>query len=438
MVKFGTDGIRGKANLLITTKLSYDIGAYLASKNPNTKIVVGYDTRESSEPLANSLLKAITSHGGHAINLGVIPTPAVAYVTKKYSYDYGIMISASHNPYQDNGIKILDANGFKISSGLEDEIAAFINSGEQISEKPLNEHGKVYDDLTYRDAYVTYLKDGYNNKLSLNVLIDAANGSASSVIHQVLEGLHINATVINAAPDGVNINTNCGSTHLTPLKNLIQGNNAYDLALAFDGDADRILFVNKDGSELDGDHMLYLLGKYYNSINSLPNKTVVTTIMANYGLIKALDNIGVKTIMTSVGDKYVQKEMVDHNYLVGGEQSGHIIYNGEVKSGDGIYTMLKVFHILGEVGVDFATYVKEFKKYPQTLVNVPVANKKLVLENSGLLAKVSAYNEQLKATGRVLVRASGTEELVRVMVEDIDAKVANDIALDLVNVVKSI
>lgn len=426
MKLFGTDGIRGPANILLTPALSFDIGAFLGQYQKKNKILIAYDTRRSGMVIFSSLVAGILSSGGDASSIGVAPTPALAYLCKKYNYDYGIMISASHNPFPDNGIKIFDTNGFKIAESVETEIEKYLLSDMRLGLKTGSEIGNFTDNSALLYEYVEYAKKAYRGGLKFNLLVDGANGSASSVIHHILAGTDLKSTIINVEPNGVNINFNCGSTHLDKLQEVIrQSPGKYDLGVAFDGDADRVLFVGPNAEVLDGDHVLYLLAKYYKKNNLLTKDTVVATVMANYGLGAALKKLGIKLIETNVGDKHVQRAMIEHNYLIGGEQSGHTIFNGYIKTGDGIYTLMKVLDVLAAEKTTFGEYVKEFVKFPQYLLNVRVKDKKAAMADKTLMAEIKKCAEKLGGHGRVLVRASGTEELVRVMVEaetEIEAK----------------
>ncbi len=418
MKLFGTDGIRGKGNILLTPDLSFKVGAFLGQYLKKNKIILASDTRRSGPVILNSLIAGILSSGGDAASIGVAPTPALAYLCKKHNYDYGIMISASHNHYADNGIKIFDTNGFKISEDIEHAIEEYIASEEVL---PLKTHDKigVFSDKSHLlSEYVKYVRDAYRDTLSLRLLVDAANGAATSVIKDVLGDLALNATITHVNPDGVNINENCGSTHISNLQQIIKDNpGIYDLGVAFDGDADRVLFVGPEGQEFDGDYVLYLLAKHYARRNILAKDTVVVTVMANYGLNVALDALNIKAVATPVGDKYVQREMVEGGYLIGGEQSGHTIFNGYIKTGDGIFTLMKVLDALAAEETTFAEFTKEFKKYPQCLLNIKVVDKTKAMEDPTLLEEIAKVEAKLGGHGRVLVRASGTEQLVRVMVE---------------------
>ncbi len=429
MKLFGTDGIRGEANVLLTPELAYKIGSFLGGYLKDNKIMLAMDTRRSGPVLLSSLVAGILSRGGDAYVLGVAPTPALAYLCKKHGYDYGIMISASHNPFKDNGIKIFDTNGFKISADLEGLIEDYVLGNEVLPLKKAGEIGRNYESGHLLHEYVNYIRALYDNSAKFNLLIDAANGSATSVIKDIVRGFKIRADIINNEPDGININEQCGSTHIERLQTMIKEKNGYyDLGVAFDGDADRVLFVGKDGELLDGDHVIYLLAKYLKKHHLLAENKVVVTVMANYGLFTALEALGVDTVITSVGDKYIQREIVKNNYSVGGEQSGHTIFNDFIKTGDGLYTFFKVLAILSAEKESFSAYVSEFQKYPQKLINVRVNDKEKILNNPELKTYFDDINQTLSGHGRLLVRASGTENLIRVMVEAPTTQEADELA----------
>ncbi len=438
MKLFGTDGIRGEANVLLTPELAFKVGSFLGGYQKANKIMLAMDTRRSGPVLLSSLVAGILSHGGDAYVLGVAPTPALAYLCKKHGYDYGIMISASHNPFVDNGIKIFDTNGFKISADLEALIENYILGSETLPLKKAGEIGRNFESGHLLNEYVNYIRALYNNSATFTLLIDAANGSATSVIKDVVRGFKIRADIINNEPDGININEKSGSTHIERLQAMIKEKAGYyDLGVAFDGDADRVLFVGKDGELLDGDHVIYLLAKYLKGHNLLVENKVVVTVMANYGLFTALKELGVETVITSVGDKYIQQEIVKNNYSVGGEQSGHTIFNDYIKTGDGLYTFFKVLAILASQKITFAEYVSDFHKYPQKLINVRVADKERILKNPDLKLYFDGINEKLSGHGRLLVRASGTENLIRVMVEAPTSEEADSIATAVSEHIKS-
>lgn len=439
MKYFGTDGIRGNAKELFTYELSYRIGFFLGRYQKSNKLVVGYDTRESGPAIANAIIDGVKASGGVIIDIAVMPTPAVAYIVQKHNFDYGIMISASHNPYVDNGIKIFDGQGYKISPTVEKEIERFIDGEIKLYPRKEKAEPLSLSAASLRQDYINYLRESFVAKQKFSLLIDAANGSASAIIDEVMRGFAVDASYINKEPNGVNINLNGGSTNLTVLQNLIKAEpGKYDYGVAFDGDADRVLFVDAAGEVLDGDHIMFLLGLYYKNKGLLHQNTVVLTLMANYGLFKALKKYDIKAVVTDVGDKYIQREIIKNDYTAGGEQSGHIIFNKIVKSGDGIFTMLEILNILSDVGVTFNEYIKDFKKYPQVLLNIAVSDKQKVLANAELEKAMAIVDEKLHNVGRLLVRASGTENLIRVMVEAQDEQVAQTLANDVIEVIKKI
>ncbi|HZJ89887.1 MAG TPA: phosphoglucosamine mutase [Bacilli bacterium] len=439
MKYFGTDGIRGNAKELFTYELSYRIGFFLGRYQKSNKLVVGYDTRESGPTIAKAIIEGVKASGGAIIDIAVIPTPAIAYIVQKHDFDYGIMISASHNPYVDNGIKIFDRQGYKISPMVEKEIERFIDGEIKLYPRKEKVAAIQLSATKLRQDYINYLRESFISKQKFNLLIDAANGSASAIIDEVLSGFPVEVTYINKEPNGVNINLNGGSTDLTVLQDLIKAEpGKYDYGVAFDGDADRVLFVDAQGEVLDGDHIMFLLGKYYKDKGLLHQNTVVLTLMANYGLFKALKQHDIKAVVTDVGDKYIQREIIKNDYTVGGEQSGHIIFNKIVKSGDGIFTMLEILNILSDVGVTFNEYTRDFKKYPQILLNIAVSDKQKVLGNAELEKAMAVVHEKLDDSGRLLVRASGTENLIRVMVEAQDQEVAHRLATGIIEVIKKI
>ncbi len=431
MKYFGTDGIRGNASALFTYELCYKVGFFLGQHHKQNKIIIGYDTRESGPVIAKAISDGIVASGGSSVDIGVVSTPAIAYLVQTEVFDYGIMISASHNPYSDNGIKIFDERGLKLSADIEAQIEQYIDGLITLTSRGESKSKHTQSDLVKK--YITYLRDSYGNTQKFKLLIDAANGSASNIIKEVLTDFSLDVTYINNKPNGKNINEQSGSTHIDLLQQKMRdARGAFDYGIAFDGDADRVLFTDSTGKLLDGDYIVYLLAKYYEQKAQLRDNTAVVTVMANYGLFKAFKAQNINTVITDVGDKYIQQEIIAHNYKVGGEQSGHIIFNTLVKSGDGIFTMLQILNVISEVGESFSEYTKEFVKYPQLLINEKVKDKHLILNDKTLQAKVAEVEEALQNNGRILVRASGTEHLVRVMVEaesvELTRKHAEDVA----------
>lgn len=416
---FGTDGIRGVANEQLTCSIAFKIGEYLGAyyQDKNAKILIGSDTRISKDMLEASLCAGITSKGSDVHLLKVCPTPCVSFVVSRYDYDCAIMISASHNPYYDNGIKIFNNKGEKIDALLEEQIESYIDNEITIKQSNSESVGQVKDVTNLIKEYTNYLKTTLNNDLSnIKVALDCANGSASYIAKSLFEELGMKVSVINNNPDGYNINTNCGSTHLESLIEYVK-NNEVDLGLAFDGDADRVLAVDKDGNVIDGDLIMYACAKNLIHHNKLKNDTIVTTIMSNIGLYLALDKIGVKYDKVAVGDKYVYESMSNNDYYLGGEQSGHVIFKEYATTGDGMLCGLQLIDAIIDSKTSLDKLVKEVVIYPQLLKNIKVKDKDVVLNSKLLQDRINEIEKALENEGRVLLRASGTEPLIRVMVE---------------------
>lgn len=416
---FGTDGVRGPANEKLNSSLAYRIGRYLGhlkrdGKYP--KILIARDTRLSGQMLLAALTSGILSSGGDVYDLGVSTTPSISYLVTKKGFDFGIMISASHNPFYDNGIKVFSSLGTKISEQLENDIEAYIDADKDYLPLAKNTTiGRFISSKHLITEYVDFILSTQRHEKSYKLLVDTANGSASVIAPLVFQKLNHEVEYIGNTPNGININLKCGSTNLTSLKEgMLTGK--YDLGIAFDGDADRILLVDMMGKEIDGDFILYLLAKCMKTHNQLKKDTVVITVMSNLGLIKAFEADGIKTDIVSVGDKYIQKSILDNDFSLGGEQSGHIILGDVLNTGDGILTAVQILNVLSLFdSLDDA--FKGFRKYPQKLVNVVVENKDAVVDYPGLIEKVNKHANELGERGRVLVRKSGTEPFVRVMVE---------------------
>lgn len=419
MKYFGTDGVRGKVGEVLTYEIAYRIGRFIGQypHGQKNKIIIAQDTRESGDFLKKALIEGITLSGGDYIDLGISTTPSLSYLVHENSFNYAIMISASHNPYYDNGIKIFDKDGKKLAAEIEDLTEEYIKSTEdylpiQKNKKNLLNHQK--DELlnTYLDFLISKVE---NNLSNLKVLVDCANGSASFLAPQLFNSLGINAEYIHNTPNGVNINHECGSTHLKNLKKLSE-TNQYDLCFAFDGDADRVLFV-KNGEEITGDHMLYLLGKHLRANNKLNEDTIVITQMSNLGLKKALYENDFKYLEVDVGDKYVQAALEKHQFSLGGEQSGHIIFFDYLNTGDGLLTALKVLDTYASNERSLTKLLDGLKIYPQTLVNMNVKDKKAILEDKEFVSLIKKEQTRIGDFGRILIRPSGTEPLIRIMVE---------------------
>ena len=419
---FGTDGFRGEANVKLTVEHAYKVGRYLGwyykKDGYRPQIVIGKDTRRSSYMFEYSLVAGLTASGADVSLLHVTTTPSVSYVVRTEGFDCGIMISASHNPFYDNGIKLINGNGHKMEAAVEEKIEQYIDG--EIGELPQaqkEEIGCATDFSAGRNRYIGYLISlptrSFKNK---RVGLDCSNGSASAIAKSVFDALGAKTYVIHNQPDGTNINTNCGSTHIESLQKFVVENHL-DVGFAYDGDADRCLAVDENGNLIDGDMILYICGKYMRETGKLSNDTVVTTVMSNIGLYKALDREGIKYEKTNVGDKYVYENMVQNGHSLGGEQSGHIIFSKHATTGDGILTSLKIMEVLLEKKTTLGTLASEVKIYPQLLQNLKVTDKDLVLNHPDVKAAEKAVEEALGDDGRILVRASGTEPLLRVMVE---------------------
>ena len=418
---FGTDGFRGEANVVLTVEHAFKVGRYLGwyfGKEKKAKIVIGKDTRRSSYMYEYALVAGLTASGADAYLLHVTTTPSVAYVVRTDDFDCGIMISASHNPYYDNGIKLINSNGQKVDAELEYQIEEYIDG--KIPELPLatKEHiGRTVDYVAGRNRYIGYLISiPAHSFKNIKVGLDCSNGSASSIAKSVFDALRAKTYVINNEPNGTNINTNCGSTHIEVLQKYVK-ENGLDVGFAFDGDADRCIAVDHEGQVIDGDLIMYICGKYMKEQGKLRNDTVVTTVMSNLGLYKALEREGMRYEQTAVGDKYVCENMMNNGYSLGGEQSGHIIFSRHASTGDGILTSLMLMEAIVEKKTDLHTLASEVKIYPQLLKNVRVSDKKTARENPKVVEIVEQVGRNLGADGRILVRESGTEPLIRVMVE---------------------
>ena len=421
---FGTDGFRGEANVTLTVDHAFKVGRFLGwyygknHENGKAKIVIGKDTRRSSYMFEYSLVAGLTASGADAYLLHVTTTPSVSYVARTEDFDCGIMISASHNPFYDNGIKLINAAGEKMKEDVIAEIEKYLDG--ELGEIPYATRENIGCTVDYtagRNRYMGYLMSLaiYSFK-GIRVGLDASNGSAWTLAKAVFDALGAKTYVINAAPDGTNINANCGSTHIEGLQDLVRREHL-DVGFAFDGDADRCLCVDEKGEVITGDHILYIYGCYMKDRDKLVGNKVVTTVMSNFGLYKAFDAVGIEYEKTKVGDKYVYECMSENGYRIGGEQSGHIIFSKYATTGDGILTSLMIMEACVEKKSTLCDLAKEMKVYPQLLRNVRVADKKTARENPKLVAAVEEVANALGDDGRILVRESGTEPLIRVMVE---------------------
>ncbi len=432
---FGTDGFRGEANKNLTADHAFQVGRFLGwyygelkrrlGDHTPARIVIGKDTRRSSYMFEYSLVGGLVASGADAYLLHVTTTPSVAYIARTDDFDCGIMISASHNPYYDNGIKLLNSRGEKMEEGvialiedyLDGKLVAFGQSWAQIPFATRDQIGRTEDYVSGRNRYIGYLISlGVYSFKGLKVGLDCANGSAWNIAKSVFDALGAKTYVIGADPSGTNINENVGSTHIEVLQKFVV-ENGLDIGFAYDGDADRCLCVDEKGNVITGDHILYIYARYMKERDKLLTNTVVTTVMSNFGLYKALDEIGVDYAKTAVGDKYVYEYMQQHGNRIGGEQSGHIIFSKYASTGDGILTSLKLMEVMLAKKTTMSKLARPMVFYPQTLINVRVGDKEAAQNDSDVLAAVKKVEEKLGDSGRILLRASGTEPLVRVMVE---------------------
>lgn len=437
---FGTDGFRGEANKKLTVEHAFKVGRFLGwyyGQDYKARIVIGKDTRRSSYMFEYALAAGLTASGADAFLLHVTTTPSVSFVVRTEDFDCGIMISASHNPYYDNGLKIISGSGKKIEAEVEEKIEAYIDG--EIGELPLatgENIGRTVDYVAGRNRYIGHLismatRSFKNTKVGL----DCSNGSASSIAKSVFDALGAKTYVIHSEPDGTNINRGCGSTHIEEIQTFVL-EKGLDVGFAFDGDADRCIAVDNEGRIIDGDLILYICGKYMKEEGKLTNNTVVTTVMSNLGLYKAFDKAEINYEKTAVGDKYVYANMCANGHCLGGEQSGHIIFSKYATTGDGILTALMVMGIMMDKKVSLASLASEVKIYPQLLKNVRVADKKAVKENTAVWAAVDSVAETLGDDGRILVRESGTEPVIRVMVEAESDQLCEKHVNEVINVIR--
>ena len=421
---FGTDGFRGEANVTLTVEDAYKVGRFLGwyygqkTKADRCRIVIGKDTRRSSYMFEYSLVSGLTASGADVYLLHVTTTPSVSYVVLTEEFDCGIMISASHNPYYDNGIKVINGRGEKLEEETIEKIESYLDG--EMGEIPFAKRdaiGRTVDYAAGRNRYIGYLISlAPRSYINLRVGLDCANGSASAIAKNVFDALGAETHVINNTPDGLNINTNCGSTHIEGLQKYVVENHL-DVGFAYDGDADRCLAVDSEGKLVDGDKILYVCGKYMKEQGTLVNNTVVTTVMSNFGLYKAFERDGISYEKTAVGDKYVYENMAQNGHCLGGEQAGHIIFSKHATTGDGILTSLKLMEVILEKKETLAKLADEVQIYPQVLKNVRVKDKEAAQADRDVQAEVQKVSDALGDTGRILVRPSGTEPLIRVMVE---------------------
>jgi phosphoglucosamine mutase len=452
---FGTDGFRGEANVNLTADHAYKVGRFLGwyytelkhrnGDNTPARIVIGKDTRRSSYMFEYSLVGGLTASGADAYMLHVTTTPSVAYIARVDSFDCGIMISASHNPYYDNGIKLINKNGEKMSEEtialveayLDGELEVFGQKWEDIPFAHKEQIGCTVDYVSGRNRYIGYLISlGMYSFRGVKVALDCANGSSWNIAKAVFDALGASTYLINAEPNGLNINYNAGSTHIEGLCKYVV-DNKMDVGFAFDGDADRCLCVDEKGNVITGDHILYIYGRYMKERGKLLGNTVVTTVMSNFGLYKAFDEFGIDYAKTAVGDKYVYEYMQKNGCRIGGEQSGHIIFSKYASTGDGILTSLKMMEVMMARKKTLSELAEPLTIYPQVLVNVKVKDKRAAQDDPDVVKAVEAVAEELGRSGRILVRESGTEPLVRVMVEAQSEDTCQRLVDKVVNVIKA-
>ena len=445
---FGTDGFRGEAGITLTADHAYKVGRFLGwyynmlrERNGDTnpaRIVIGKDTRRSSYMFEYSLVAGLTASGADVYLLHVTTTPSVSYVVRTEDFHCGIMISASHNPYYDNGIKVINEKGEKLEESVIEKIESYLDgeSGE-IPFATKENIGRTVDFAAGRNRYIGYLISiatrSFKNK---KVGLDCANGSASAIAKNVFDALGAETYVINNEPNGLNINTDCGSTHIHVLQDFVK-KNYLDVGFAYDGDADRCIAVDENGEVVDGDRIMYVCGKYMKEQGSLVNNTIVTTIMSNFGLYKALDREGIAYEKTAVGDKYVYENMSANGHCLGGEQSGHIIFSKNATTGDGILTSLKVMEAMLEKKQSLGKLASEVEIFPQVLKNVKVKDKKAAQDDAAVQAEVAKVTESLGDDGRILLRQSGTEPVVRVMVEAPSLEICEKYVDQVIQVMKT-
>jgi len=437
MALFGTDGVRGVAGIDLTAELAFNLSTAAASvladlgefAGHRPTAIVGQDSRASGQYLEEAICRGLSSAGIDVYRVGILPTPAISFLVKDRGADLGVMISASHNPASDNGIKFFDRTGSKLADHIEAKIESVLGKTVESA----NGAGKVIEDLDAKESYIQNLLKSLDGSLSgLKVVVDCANGAASFVAPELLKRAGAEVIAISASPNGLNINDNCGSTHLENLIAAVKEERA-DIGIAHDGDADRVLAIDDKGSVIDGDFILGILAQDM----QLPTKTVVGTVMTNLGLIKALEEKGIKFIATAVGDRYVLEEMLAGGHTLGGEQSGHIIMSKYANTGDGLLTALQLISKLKKSGKSASELASFMKRYPQVLINVSGVAKEKLSSNQVISKAVVDVQQKLGDKGRVLLRASGTEALIRVMIEAQELSLAQELASELATLVKS-
>jgi phosphoglucosamine mutase len=437
---FGTDGIRGIAGESLTADLSFKVGKalgrLLTEKKEHPKVIIGRDTRISCDMIEQALTAGLTSTGVNVMTVGTIPTPAIAYLTKTIETDSGIMISASHNPYQDNGIKIFGPDGFKLTDDQELEIEHLIDNTDEIKNASFEKIGKLYSGNELTQKYIQHIKQSISGDLSgIKIALDCANGATTGVAPFIFGDLEADIETIGCKPNGININDNVGSTKIDTIANFVKENNV-DVGFAFDGDGDRVLAVDSKGNIVDGDKIMFILAKHLKEQGELKDNMVVSTVMSNIGFYKAIEENGLQSVKTAVGDRYVVEEMRNNDYSLGGEQSGHIILMNYATTGDGILTAVKLANIIKTSGKSLEELAGEVSIYPQKLVNIKVIDKKSAMEDVEILAECEKVEKELEGNGRILLRASGTENLIRVMVEASSDELTNKYCEQVAKIVR--
>lgn len=422
---FGTDGVRGVANAGLTPEMAFKLGrdgGYVLTKDKKdgerAKVLVSRDTRISGQMLEYALISGLLSVGIEVLEVGVITTPGLSYLVRAQGADAGVQISASHNPVEDNGIKFFGSDGLKLSDAKEEEIEKLIDAPEDKLPRPSSEGlGTVTNYHEGASKYLQFIENTLPEELSgIKVVVDGANGAASALISRLFADMGVDFTTIATHPDGLNINDHVGATHTKKLQEEVVKQGA-QLGLAFDGDADRCIAVDENGNEVDGDHIMYVIGSYLADHGRLKKDTIVTTVMSNLGFTKALERRGLKNIRTQVGDRYVSEEMRANGYNLGGEQSGHVIISDYHNTGDGMLTGLHLLYVMKDTGKSLSELLSDFKEYPQRLINVPVENKKDWKEHKRITEAIEKVEKELSDEGRIFVRPSGTQSLLRVMTE---------------------
>ncbi|MGD6941257.1 phosphoglucosamine mutase [Cytobacillus gottheilii] len=419
---FGTDGVRGVANSELTPELAFKLGrfgGYVLTRNQDRpKVLIGRDTRISGHMLEGALVAGLLSIGAEVMRLGVISTPGVAYLTKALGAEAGVMISASHNPVADNGIKFFGPDGFKLSDEQENEIESLMDQPEDSLPRPVGgDLGQVNDYFEGGQKYLQYLKQTVDEDFSgIHIALDCAHGATSPLATHLFADLDADLSMMGASPNGLNINEGVGSTHPEALAAFVKEKNA-DVGLAFDGDGDRLIAIDENGDIVDGDQIMYICAKYMKEQGRLKQGTVVSTVMSNLGFYKGLEEHGIQSVQTAVGDRYVVEEMKKNGYNLGGEQSGHIIFLDYITTGDGLLSGLQLVNIMKMTEKPLSELANDMKKFPQKLVNIRVTDKHHVTDNEKVSAVISEVEKEMNGDGRILVRPSGTEPLVRVMAE---------------------